>query len=72
MINLQESMGPGRDGTRGTLDLQSELHLLSDMLPSALHGLVKITCIGNALIIYKPKMLKEVKVTAFCILDSIR
>ena len=29
-----------------------------------------ITCIANALIIYKPKLLKEVEVTAYCILDS--
>ena len=35
MINLHESIGPGRDPT---LDLQPDTYLQSDMLPTALRG----------------------------------
>ena len=38
MINLHESMGPGRDRTHGPLDLQSDSHLLPDTLRTALRG----------------------------------
>ena len=40
MINLHESMGPGRDLTHEVrpLDLQSDSHLLPDTLPNALHS----------------------------------
>ena len=31
-------MGPGRDRTRGALDLQSDSHLLPDTLPIVLRG----------------------------------